>query len=74
MANAQDGDLLITIQAHNNTVAVASLAGSAGILICNNRPVPGDMIDSARKERIAILRTGQNQFETSCMLGRLLGA
>jgi hypothetical protein len=29
MANAHDSDLLITIQAHNNTVAVASLAAYA---------------------------------------------
>ncbi len=73
MANAKDGCILITIQAHNNTVAVASLAGAVGILICNNRPVPADMIESARKEQIAIFRTLQNQFDASCMLGRLIG-
>jgi len=73
MANADDGCLLITIQAHNNTVAVGSLAGAAGILICNNRPVPEDMIESARRERVAIFRTPRNQFEASCLLGTCLG-
>ncbi len=74
MANASDGCLLITIQAHNNTVAVAALAGAVGILICNNRPVPDDMIDSARRERIAVFRTAHNQFKASCMLGKHVGA
>jgi hypothetical protein len=74
MANASDGCLLITIQAHNNTVAVAALAGAAGILVCNNRPVPEDMLDSARREGLAVFRTPRNQFEASCMLGNRLGA
>ncbi len=74
MANAGEGCLLITIQAHNNTVAVAALAGAVGILVCNNRPVPDDMIESARREGIAVFRTSRNQFEASCMLGNRLGA
>lgn len=74
MANAKDGCLLITIQAHNNAVAVASLAGAAGILICGERPVPDDMIMSARRERIALFRTVSNQFQASCMIGKLIGS
>lgn len=74
MACAKDGCILITIQAHNNTVAVASLTGAAGILICSARPVPDDMITSARRERIALFRTAQNQFQASCMLGKQIGA
>lgn len=74
MANAKDGCILITIQAHNNTVAVASLAGAAGILVCGGRPVPEDMVASARRERIALFRTARNQFQTSCMLGNQIGA
>ncbi|MFU8780708.1 MAG: hypothetical protein ACNA71_06750 [Kiritimatiellia bacterium] len=74
MAHAHDADLLITIQAHNNTVAVASLAGIRGIVICNDRPVPGDMLASAQKEQIGIFRTKANQFKTSCGIGQLLGA
>ncbi len=74
MANAHDADILITIQAHNNTVAVASLAGIQGIVICNDRPVPGDMLASAAKEKIAIFRTAQNQFQTSSEIAKALGA
>lgn len=74
MANAHEADILITIQAHNNTVAVASLAGVSAIIICNNRPIPSDMIDSARNEDIAIFKTHANQFGTSCLIGNLLAS
>ncbi|MDR2111470.1 MAG: hypothetical protein LBP32_09215 [Spirochaetaceae bacterium] len=68
MANARDGGALITIQAHKNTVAVATLVNITVIIICNARPVPEDMIESAKDEGIAILRTRENQFTVS---GRL---
>lgn len=65
IANAQEGSVLITIQAHRNTVAVATLTDVGAIVICNNRPVPDDMVDAAREEGIALFRTGRNQFVTS---------
>jgi hypothetical protein len=71
MANARDGGALITIQAHKNTVAVATLVNISVIVVCNTRPIPEDMIEAARDEGIAILRTGESQFAVS---GRLYGA
>ncbi|GAB4221567.1 MAG: DRTGG domain-containing protein [Spirochaetales bacterium] len=62
MAHAKAGSVLITIQAHKNTVAVASLVGIPAILLANGRPVPEDMLDVARKERIAIFRSRESQF------------
>jgi len=73
MANAGDGEVLITIQAHANTVAVALLAGVSAILICSGRQVSDDMLAAARRERLAIFRTARNQFAASCLLGRVLG-
>ena len=73
MAHAREGDLLITIQAHPNAVAVASLAGVCAILVCGNRPVAEDMLEAARREQIAVLSTPLNQFQASCLTGRLLG-
>ena len=37
MANAAEGSGLCTIQAHKNTIAVASLLGLSAIILCNNR-------------------------------------
>lgn len=73
MANAKEGGALITIQAHKNTVAVASLVNISVIIVCNNRPIPEDMIEAAREEGIAILQTKENQFITSGRLYTLLG-
>jgi hypothetical protein len=70
MANAKDGGALITIQAHKNTVAVATLVNITAIIVCNNRPVPDDMLSSAKEESIAILLTKENQFTVS---GKLYG-
>ncbi len=72
MAHAQADEVLITIQAHKNTVAVASLVGAPAILLCNGRPVPEDMIEAARGEGIALIRTDLNQYEVSGRLWKAL--
>ena len=70
MAHARDGGALITIQAHKNTVAVATLVDVSVIIICNSRPIPEDMLSAARDEGIAIFLTKENQFTVS---GKLYG-
>jgi hypothetical protein len=72
MANAKSGGALITIQAHKNTIAVATLANIAAIIVCNARPIPDDMIEAARDEGVAILRTAESQFVVSGRLYPLL--
>jgi hypothetical protein len=72
MANAKEGDALITIQAHKNTVAVTTLVNAPVIFICNFRPVPDDMIESAREEGIAVYRTRENQYTVSGKLYAML--
>jgi hypothetical protein len=72
MANAKDGGALITIQAHKNTVAVATLVNISVIIVCNSRPLPEDMLEAARDEGIAVIRTGENQFTVSGKLYALL--
>lgn len=72
LAYAAEGDALLTIQAHKNTVAVASLKHIPVIIICNSRPIPRDMEDAARDQHIALLRTGKNQFTLSGELYGLL--
>ena len=70
IANAKDGGALITIQAHKNTVAVATLVNISVIIICNSRPVPDDMLAAAKDEGIAVILTKENQFTVS---GKLYG-
>ena len=72
MGNAAENSVLITIQAHQNTIAVASLVGICAILACSSRPIPSDMLEAARKNNIAIFRTPLNQFEASVAIHTLL--
>ena len=72
MANSRDGGALITIQAHKNTVAVATLVNITAIIICNSRPLPENMLEAARDKGIAIIRTRENQFTVSGKLWEML--
>ncbi len=73
MGNADEGSVLITIQAHKNTVAVSSLAGVAAIIICNDRSVPDDMLAAAADEGLAVFQTSENQFNTSALVAQHIG-
>ena len=72
MANAKEGGALITIQAHKNTVAVATLVNISVLVICNSRPLPQDMLEAAKDEGIAVIRTTENQFAVSGKIWEML--
>ena len=72
MGNAPEESVLITIQAHKNTVAVATSKKSPAIIICNSRPIPDDMLESAKSEKIVIFKTDLTQFEISGKLYHLI--
>ncbi len=72
MGHGDDECIIVTIQAHKNTLAVATLKDSPAIILCNNRPVPDDMIESAKEERVALFVTKENQFTVSGKLYALL--
>ena len=72
MANADEGQVLITIQSHKNTVAVAVLKDLAAIVLASDRPVPDDMIEAAREEDLPIFVAADDQFTCSWKLHRLL--
>jgi len=65
MGFAEEESLLITIQAHKNTIAVASQLDMPAIVICNGRKVPDDMRESAVQEKITLLTTKDSQYTAS---------
>ncbi|PKL10503.1 MAG: iron-sulfur binding hydrogenase [Spirochaetae bacterium HGW-Spirochaetae-8] len=73
MGNAPEGSVLITIQGHKNSIAVASLLGMQAIILCNNRSAPDDMQAAAQKEGITIFTTTDTQFTASYRVAHLLG-
>ena len=74
MANAVDGALLITIQAHKNTIAVATLKDLSAVLICSDRPIPEDMAEAAKDEGIPVFVTAMNQYEACWRVHGILGS
>jgi hypothetical protein len=62
MRGAKKDFIWVTLQSHNNVVAVASLDNLAGVIITEgNRPSP-ETIAQAEKEGVILLLTPQNTF------------
>lgn len=71
MGHAGEDSVLVTVQNHLNTIAVATLVGCGIIVICHDRPVPPDMAEAAAREGVAIVRTPLSQYAASLALGAL---
>ena len=71
MGHAGDESVLVTIQNHLNTIAVCTLVGCEVIVLCHSRPVPPDMLEGARRENVAIIKTAMSQYEVALALSSL---
>ncbi|MCI1209753.1 MAG: hypothetical protein LKF96_09960 [Treponema sp.] len=71
LANCPDGAVLVTVQAHQNTIAVASMKDIPAVIVCNDRPIPPDMLTAAAEESVAVFVTPLDQFTVD---GRLYTA
>jgi hypothetical protein len=72
MANAPASSVLMTIQAHKNTIAVASLVGITALVICNGRSIAPDMLEAAQEEEISLFTTDLTHFEAAAKVLALL--
>lgn len=72
MGNAESGELFITIQAHKNSIAVASLVGMPAIILCNSRKASSEMIEAAKEHKIALFESEKTQFEAALLVAKLL--
>jgi hypothetical protein len=70
LANGEPGNLWVTLQIHQNIVAVASMKDFAGIILVNSREPERDTVEKAEAENIAIMVTELPTFE---LVGRLYG-
>lgn len=68
MANAKAGDLWVTLQTHQNIVAVASLKEIAGIVLIGGREPEKQTVAKAEAENIPLLLSNHPAFE---VVGRL---
>ncbi|MFW6006741.1 MAG: DRTGG domain-containing protein [Halanaerobiales bacterium] len=63
MANADTGDIWITIQGHQNAVAVALLVEISAIIIAENSEIEDKAIKRAEEKGINLLRSPLSAFE-----------
>lgn len=68
IAHAHEGDLWVTLQIHQNIVAVASMKGLAGIVLVNGREPEAETVKKAWDENIPLLVSGLPAFD---LIGRL---
>jgi len=72
IANSQEGQLWITLQIHQNIIAVAKLKDLAGIILVNSRQPDPETLKKAEEENIALMSTKDTAFVTSGKLYQLL--
>ncbi|MCK4689333.1 MAG: serine kinase, partial [Candidatus Marinimicrobia bacterium] len=68
MANSKKGDIWVTLQTHQNIVAVAVLKELVGIIVIGGRIVEEGTLKKAEKENVPIMVTELSAFE---IVGRL---
>jgi len=71
MAHAKKGDIWITLQIHQNTVAVATLKELAGIVVVNGKQPAQETIQKAEDEGVPIFSSEKSAFELICELCKL---
>ncbi len=68
IANSRKGDLWLTLQVHENTVAVATLKELAGIVIIGGKQPADQTREKAEKEGVPLLASDLSAYE---LAGRL---
>jgi len=74
IANSREGNLWITLQIHQNIIAVAKLKDLAGVIIVNNRQPEEDTLKKAEEEKIPLLATEATAYRISGKLYQLIGS
>jgi hypothetical protein len=71
IANSRKGDLWITLQIHQNIVAVATLKELAGIILINGKIPADETVSKAEGEGVPILVSPLPAYEIVCQLYEL---
>jgi predicted transcriptional regulator len=72
MGNAREGQIWITLQTHQNIIAVGSLKEVAGIIIVKGYEPETDAIEKSNAENIPVLSTSLDTFTITGKLFELL--
>jgi len=72
IAHSNAGNLWITLQTHQNIIAVAKLKDLAGIIIVNNREPDEETIKKAETEKVMLMGCKERAFQISAKLFNLI--
>jgi len=72
MGNAQEGQAWITLQVHQNVMAIASLKDMAAVILVNNLEPHENTVRHSDDENIPVLGTCLSTFEIAGKLYQLL--
>ncbi len=72
IANSKEGNIWITLQTHQNIIAVAKLKDLAGIIIVNNREPDEETLKKAKAENVPLFSSKDIAFEISGKLHELI--
>ena len=68
IANAKAGNLLVTVQIHNNVIAAANLVDLSGIVVTQGKLPADDVVKMAEKAEIPIFSTDLNRWQVATKL------
>lgn len=72
LANSKEGDLWITLQVHQNIIAVSEMKGHAAIVLTSGREPEEETLEKAKSEKVTLLISDLSGFELSGRLYNLL--
>lgn len=73
MSRAQENDVWLTVMGNRNTIAVASLAGVACIVLCEESELDDDAKERAEQQGVAVLSATDNIYRTAVNISLLIG-
>ena len=65
IANAKAGNLLVTVQIHNNVIAAANLVDICGIVVTQGKFPTDDVMKMAEKAEITIFSTNLSRWQVA---------
>lgn len=68
IANAKAGNLLVTIQIHNNVIAAANLVDIPAIIVTQGKVPTDDVVKMAEKAQIGIFSTMLTRWQVATKL------
>ena len=68
IANTKAGNVLVTLQVHNNVIAAANLVDVSAIVLTRGRTLPTEAVNLAEKAEIPVFSTALDRWQVATRL------